>query len=211
MLKNDLTGRKFGKLTVVKYLGRRHNSSFWHCICDCGNEVDCYYSNLVFGHSTSCGCMRSEYAKLSRNCHGESTTRLYKEWARMKTRCHNPNAKGYHNYGGRGITVCEEWSSFWPFRTWAYEHGYSDSLTLDRIDVNGNYCPENCRWITREEQAKNKRTNVLIELNGEKKTIADWSRVTGLSRAVIQYRVKAGWTPEEIILTPKNKKRSIRH
>lgn len=208
MLKNDITGNRYGKLVVKMYLGRKHHSSYWRCLCDCGKEVDCYYGNLVRGTTTSCGCMRSEYAKMSRNCHGESTSRLYKEWSSMRNRCFNKNSRNYRLYGGRGIKVCDEWSAFWPFRNWAYSNGYADNLSIDRIDPNGDYSPSNCRWIPMEKQAGNKRTNVFIEYNGEKKTIAEWSRVLGISRAMLQYRVKAGWTPEQCIETPKNERKA---
>ena len=205
MLKNDLTGKRFGKLTVVRYLGRKGHGSFWECKCDCGNVVNCYYGNLVKGSSTSCGCMRSTYAKAFRNCHGESTGILYSRWAGMKNRCYNPNAKEYENYGGRGIKVCDEWLTYWPFREWAYENGYSEELTLDRIDVNKGYSPENCRWISWEEQAGNKRTSMFIEYNGIKKTAAEWGRELGIGKDTITYRVRAGWSPEECLFGKEKK------
>lgn len=205
MLKNDLTGKRFGRLTVIEHLGRKNHASFWRCKCDCGNEVNCYYGNLVRGTSTSCGCMRSTYAKISRNCHGESTGVLYKRWSGMRTRCYNPNAKEYENYGGRGIKVCEEWAQYWPFREWAYNNGYSDDLTLDRIDVNKDYSPENCRWIPIDEQASNKRTSMIIEYNGFRMTAAQWARELGIGKDTITYRVRAGWTPEECLFGKKKK------
>lgn len=208
MLKNDLTGKKFGKLTVVEYLGRKNHSSFWRCICDCGNEVNCYYGNLTRGTTTSCGCMRSAYAKKSRNCHGEAKSKLYQKWSSMHNRCYNPNARNYHLYGKRGIRVCDEWHEFWPFREWAYENGYSDHLSIDRIDVNGNYCPENCRWISLKEQQSNKRTNTFIEYGGQIKTAAQWGRELGVGKDTITWRFRAGWTPEQCLFGRKRKKRS---
>lgn len=205
MLKNDLTGKRFGKLTVVEYLGRKHHSSFWRCKCDCGNEVNCYYGNLIRGTSTSCGCMRSAYAKQSRNCHGESTTILYKKWSSIKTRCTNPNSPNYHLYGGRGISICDEWMEFWNFREWSYQNGYREGLSIDRIDVNGNYEPSNCRWATLEEQASNKRNNSFIEHGGKKQTAAQWARELGIGKDTITYRIRAGWTPEECLFGKEKK------
>lgn len=205
MAKIDLTGKQFGNLTVIEYLGRKHHASYWKCRCECGNEVNCYYGNLIRGTSTSCGCLRSYYAKQSRNCHGESRSRLYREWAAMRNRCYNKNSHDYNRYGGRGIIVCDEWQEYWPFREWAHKSGYDDSLSLDRKDVNGNYCPENCCWITMAEQQSNKRTNVYIEYNGTKKTVAQWAKELGMRKESISYRIKAGWTPEECLFGKENK------
>lgn len=205
MLKNDLTGMRFGKLTVIEYLGRKHHSSYWKCQCDCGNIVECYYGNLKRGTTTSCGCMRSFYARQSRNCHGESTSRLYKEWSTMKGRCYNKNASGYERYGGRGIRVCKEWGEYWPFREWAYSHGYEDNLSLDRIDVDGDYSPDNCKWITMFDQQSNKRTNRFIEYGGQKKTISQWARYLGIGTGAIRYRLSAGWSPEECLFGKEKK------
>lgn len=195
----DLAGKQFGNLTAIKKVGRKNHSNIWLCRCKCGNEVECYQHNLERGTSTSCGCLRSHYAKKSRNCHGESTSRLYKEWSRMRTRCYNKNVKEYPRYGGRGITVCPEWDKYWPFREWAHENGYAENLTLDRKDVNGNYEPSNCRWIPMSEQASNKRTNTFIEYGGKKQTAAKWARELGIGKDTITYRVRAGWTAEECL------------
>lgn len=199
----DLTGKKFGNLTVVKKVERKNRSNQWLCKCDCGKEVVCYQYNLERGTSTSCGCLRSYYAKKTRSCHGESTGKFYKKWSSIKTRCYNKNTPCYKNYGGRGIKMCDEWLDFWNFREWAYKNGYSEGLTLERIDVNGNYEPSNCKWIPMEEQAINKRNNSFIEYGGKKQTISQWSKELGVGKEVLSYRYRAGWTPEECLFGKK--------
>lgn len=211
MLKNDLTGQRFGKLTVIEYLGRKNHQNYWKCRCDCGNIVCCYHYNLTRGTSTSCGCLRSYYARKVRNCHGEATTRLYKEWGRMRNRCYNKNSPDYNRYGGRGIKACSEWDTFWPFREWALANGYTDELSLDRIDVNKDYSPENCRWITMREQQSNKRTNIFIEHNGRKQTVAQWANELGILKETIMWRVRAGWEPEQCLFGKRGHKIYIEH
>lgn len=201
----DLTGMRFGYLTVIKKNGRVSNHNKWLCKCDCGNEVSCFQYNLERGTSTSCGCKRSCYARQKRNCHGESTSTLYKKWSSMKTRCENSANAGYKYYGGKGIKICDEWQEFWNFREWAYANGYKDGLTIERIDINGDYCPQNCKWISAYEQASNKRNNSFIEYGGKKQTASQWARELGIGKDTITYRIRAGWSPEECLFG-KNKR-----
>lgn len=177
--KNDLTGKRFGRLLVVKKLensSKKHQNGMYECVCDCGNRTIAYQSNLLQGKTTSCGCFQKEETSKRFSKHGMAKTRLYGIYFNMKQRCFNPNQKSYHNYGGRGIEICEEWKeSFSNFANWALNNGYSDSLTLDRVDVNGNYCPENCRWATIKEQSNNRRETVWVEILGNKKSLKEWT------------------------------------
>jgi len=129
-------------------------------------------------------------------------TRLYRTWDHMKSRCENGNDKKYYLYGGRGIKLCAEWHDASVFICWALKNGYSEDLTIDRIDPNGNYCPENCRWATQKEQGNNKRNNLFITINGTTRTATQWEDALGLRRNVVHNRVNRGWSPEKAVLVP---------
>ena len=192
----DLTNQKFGKLSVIEVKGRDTGGHYlWLCACECGKQVVTSSNSLMSGKTKSCGCSRGPSIKK----HGLTKTRLYHTWSNMKQRCINPKHPAYKNYGGRGITVCEEWlSSFSVFMTWATANGYSEDLSIDRIDVNGSYCPENCRWITMKEQGFNRRNNHIITYNGKTQTMRQWSDELGIDYEVIAKRLNTlRWSAED--------------
>ena len=163
----DLSGQKFGKLTAIKRVGNtNYGQPLWECKCECGNITLVCGQHLREKRVKSCGCLKK--SKISNK-------RLYRIWGTMRHRCQNPKRKDYKYYGARGIKVCEEWGDFSTFYEWAINNGYNDTLTLDRVDANGNYEPSNCKWATMKEQGNNKTNNHLITYNGETKTIAQWA------------------------------------
>lgn len=197
----DLSGKRFGRLTAVSFNGSNNAGvTLWNCICDCGNSVVVSYNNLMSGNTTSCGCWHEK--------HGEAGTRLYKCWSDMKARCYYKSDFNYKNYGGRGISVCDTWrNSYLAFREWATSNGYDENLTLDRVDVNGDYTPENCRWATIKEQQSNKRSNVFIEYKGEKLTLKQiaekYAKPNGISYKAFWYRFcYAKWDLERSLTQP---------
>ena len=155
----DIIGARFGRLTPLEVVGRSKKLyvRIWRCHCDCGKTVDVYEPSLLSGRTSSCGCLKRERLLAANLTHGRSSSRLYRIWTNMKTRCSNPHSTQFKWYGGRGISFTSEWSAFEPFMNWALSHGYEDTLELDRIDTNGDYSPENCRFVTHKENCNNRR------------------------------------------------------
>lgn len=198
-----MIGKRFGRLTVIAEgeKSATSRSARWICRCDCGNITKPITGEVLRkGKATSCGCYKRELTIERSTRHGLCGTRIHRIWSGMKSRCYNPNAPKYSRYGARGIRVCDEWlNSLEAFCEWAMTHGYADNLTIDRIDNDGNYCPENCRWTTNEDQCNNRGHHILLEINGETKTIAQWAKSTEIAYRTIHARHHRGWTGENLI------------
>ena len=192
-------GQKYGRLTVIGTTRKPNvNAYYWKCRCDCGNEVVCSPYKAITGHTNSCGCYKRdktiESNKVKKKTHGGRYERLYSIWDGMKVRCYAPTNKDYPRWGGRGVTVCDEWKNdYAKFREWAYANGYDDKLTIDRIDPNGNYEPDNCRWITNEAQQRNRRNAITIEWDGEPMALADWCEKYNVKYVTANKAYHKGW------------------
>ena len=202
----DLTGQRFGRLTVIKRVENNGEKVMWLCRCDCGNETTVFSGYLRNGDTKSCGCLSKDKLRERRFKHGESRkTRLYNIWIHIK---HRTSGKANEKrtkkwYTDKNIKMCEEWSDFRNFRDWANENGYDDSLTIDRIDGNKGYSPENCRWVDWKTQTRNKSNNINITRNGETKCLKDWCTELGLNYRSICQRIARGWDKEKALTTPK--------
>lgn len=192
--RKDLTGQKFNKLTVIKYVYTdNYRRAIWLCKCDCGKMIEVRGDMLRNGNTKSCGCLVTK--------HNKSNTRLYHIWTQFKYRCYNKNCRDYLDYGARGIRVCDEWlHDFQAFYDWSMENNYRDDLTIDRIDVDGNYTPDNCRWLTNDEQQRNKRNNINFTYKGETHCLKEWCEILGLKYGRIYKRVcRSNWPIEKAL------------
>ena len=200
MKDSDVIGKKFHRLTVLCRNGNSKNHSKQYlCRCDCGTEKTIIGIYLLDGRVKSCGCFNREATGNRHRTHNMTHTRLFSIWQNMNTRCSNEKCSEYHNYGGRGITVCEDWKNdFLSFYKWAVANGYDDSLSIDRIDNNRNYEPSNCRWATKKLQANNTRVNHLFTYEGETRTIAEWSELKNINYKKLWSRIKRNWPEEKI-------------
>lgn len=209
----DLTGQRFGMLTVIRQgesrpVGKRKvMKPYWVCQCDCGVIKEICGENLRSGASKSCGCQVRKATIERCTTHGyarrgKDRSRIYNIWSNMKKRCENTSCEDYHNYGGRGIEVCDEWHDFDNFYQWAYGNGYSDDLTIDRIDVNGNYCPSNCRWVTWKDQANNQRKTIKVTIDGITHSLKEWCEMLGVNYSTVQNRRRMGMDIYEALFTP---------
>lgn len=203
--KKDLSGLRFGKLVVVEYTGNNKSGrAMWLCRCDCGNYHKTLGKYLLNGDTTSCGCHRARILSNTikrHTSHKMSKTKLYTKWVSIKDRCFNPKNKAYQNYGGRGIRVCKEWAeSFENFYEWAINSGYSEELTIDRIDVNGDYEPNNCRWADVKTQSNNTRRNHYLTYKGETKSLAEWAEIKKINYSTLRARINTyHWSVEKAL------------
>ena len=211
----DLTGKHFGRLEVIKYIGlNKENRSLWLCQCECGNQTIVTGTRLRLGITKSCGCYKVDLAirhckdmainkqsgykrrKFADMPYDKHQKRLQNIYAGIIKRCLNVQDK---KYGGRGITVCKEWQNFINFYNWAISNGYKDNLTIDRIDVNGNYEPSNCRWATQKQQQNNRRNNHYITFRGETHTLAEWAEICGINQYTLSTRLQRKWSIERAL------------
>lgn len=202
----SIIGNRYGKLTVVEELhdGKRITRK---CLCDCGNYVFTSKYKLENGMKKSCKYCSYEEIRLKNTTHGMSSTRLFRIYGKMIRRCYVPEEPAYKYYGERGIAICDEWKNDrTKFFEWALNNGYKDDLTIDRINVHGNYEPSNCRWVTQKEQALNRTNNVLITFNGKTKTLHEWAEEKNMNRATLLNRLKR-WSIEDALTKPICKER----
>lgn len=201
----DLSKQRFGRLEVVRFAEMRNKKSFWLCKCDCGNTKVVRSDALISLKTISCGCLKKEQDLFNLNLVSKSNHRMtkhgaYQSWAHMMTRCYKENCKYYDDYGGRGISVCSEWKDAEAFCKWADENGFQDGLTIERKNVNDNYCPENCCWIKREMQNRNKRNTLRIIYNGEKIALVEVAELLNLNYKMVRSRWYRGIRDNERLL-----------
>lgn len=186
-IREDFTGRKYGRLTVINMSHKdKKGKYYWNCICECGNTAVVVGAHLKSGNTKSCGCLFREFRKK----HGGDGTKLYSVWKNMRYRCRCKTAPYYDDYGGRGIDICKEWGKYNAFREWAVHNGYREGLTIDRIDNDDGYNPSNCQWVTIKEQSRNKRTTRLVTINGKTLCLTDWAKLLGISKNTLRYRLR---------------------
>lgn len=209
----DLTGQRFGRLTVLGRSYTRKGQLFWQCRCDCGNMCVVQGSLLRGGRTSSCGCLHDEMAdvriKTVNKLHPSliRDKNLYRTWNNMRQRCSNPNHPEYRNYGGRGVHVCPEWDkSYSNFEQWAMESGYQCGLSIDRVDNDGDYTPSNCRWTTALIQSNNQRKTIMLTYQGKTKALRFWADEFKIPRNVLKCRIRAGWPIERALLEPVHKR-----
>ena len=199
----DLTGKRFQRLVVIArnipIIPRKNKHTYWECLCDCGNPVVVKSTHLHSGNTKSCGCYARDNIKERSTTHGLTDSPEYNSWKSMNKRCYSKSNQAYARYGGRGITVCDEWKN--SFEAFYRDMGSrpSSEHTLDRKDNSKGYSKENCRWATKKEQANNRRNSIFCEHNGERRTIPEWCLVLGLNYHLIRRRIRAGWSFEKAI------------
>ena len=200
---SEIIGKSFGRLTIVD--AYRVNGRIFvkaSCVCD-GNIKEYDYYSLKTGHTQSCGCLRKEVVSDNKSIHHGRDTRLYNIWKNMRQRCLNSNHPEYKYYGGNGITICSEWDEFVEFKAWALANGYTDLLTIERINLDDGYNPINCKWIPKGEQSSNKRDTVLMTINGISKPITIWCKEYGIGYKAVKKRMSKGMDFQTALTAPK--------
>lgn len=199
----DITGRRYGRLVVLSYSHAIGYTHYYLCQCDCGKQTTVAKNALTTGKQVSCGCYRSEVIK-NINKLPDNYLQLGKIFRGMKARCYNPRSVRYKRYGGRGIKICEEWlQDINTFRSWAVENGYKPGLSIDRINNDGDYSPDNCRWVQPKDQLSNCSINVFVEFNGKCQTLAQWSRELNIPTSTLHNRIRVhGWPIERALTEP---------
>lgn len=196
----NISGNRYGMLTAVEFVGLdRHRKARWKCRCDCGSETVVEMSSLKSGNTQSCGCLHRKRCAERLSTHGRSKSPEYLSWIAMKARCGNPHHKDWKHYGGRGITVCIRWAE--SFEQFLADMGTQPAgkNTIERIDTNGNYCKENCRWASQKEQTRNKRNNRVLTHQGVTKTLAEWAEEIGVCQKRLSRRLRLGWSAQEVL------------
>lgn len=203
MNNNDIVGKKFGRLTVCSYSHSNGYSKYYLCKCDCGNQKTVFRGNILYGKTLSCGCLQRERAIECNQLPG-NRMQLHKILNKMISRCENVNDNRYYRYGLRGISVCDEWKNDKEsFCLWALSHGYKPGLSIDRIDNDKNYCPDNCRWVTMHQQSLNTSKNVKITYDGKTQTLKEWANELGIKNTTLHNRIHYyGWSIEKAFTTP---------
>lgn len=205
----NLIGERINKLTVIDVIHIKNKGKHLLCKCDCGNEIAIYPYQFFQKTAKSCGCIQKRTGKIY-NVSKLKYPKLYSVWNLMRHRCYDKSNEKYKIYGNRGISVCDAWKNdFLVFYEWAINNGYAHGLTLDRINVNGNYCPENCRWVTAKEQQRNRRNTIIIIYNNEKKSLTEWCEQLNIKPATVRWRLSNGWTPEKALTYPAQKHHKI--
>lgn len=194
---------KINGITILTRAPNKGGKTMYYCLCHCGNLFKTSQSHLHSGHTISCGCILKYTSKILHTTHGKTETRLRRIWNSMKQRCYNNNIPQYKDWGGRGIAVCDEWrDDFQAFYDWSMANGYDDNLSIDRIDNDGNYEPNNCQWATRKQQARNKRNNVYITYKGVSKTANEWAEYLGVNPNSFKNRISRKWDIDKIFNQP---------
>ena len=196
----DLTGQRFKKLLVIEFICRKNNHSLFKCKCDCGNETIVTSNNLRRNHTTSCGCLSVEKIIERSTTHNLRKHPLYVSWIGMRNRCYYKNHNRFKNYGARGIQVFGEWrKDFNNFYNWAINNGWENGLSIDRIDNDKDYCPENCKFSTSKQQSRNRTSNVRLTINGETRILIEWAELLNIKYETLRRKIKKGCNLEEIV------------